>query len=202
MDFKNDVDVAGHLVHGSYIDNLSRIIVATGVYPPNILDDELKPVVGYLRKPKILHPDKLSVCELYTHPFGYEYSLQEQQLWGIPAFHFIIVSNYPYRNHSKSFEQLLSEGIEPSEYSDPWHYEGNEIALKNQGLSIDTFVALVLPTDKIISDISRFQKYEPVFSDLNGCRMDRNRIKQIIRNQLDEYELELPIFDMNGDHLD
>ncbi len=200
MDFK-DADKAGNLIHGGYVDNLHKIFLAGGAYPSNMLKEGTKPVVGYLRGPVIWHPDKLSVCELYTHPYGCKYSLQEQRLWGNPVFHFTIVSNYPYREHSKSFEQLLSEGLESSEYGKPWYYDGEEIALKNQGLSLDTFVAFVLPHDELIEGISRISRYSHIFENL-GKRLSMERIRGMIQNELKLVKLSIPIFDVGGNPLD
>jgi hypothetical protein len=203
MDFTNDVDVEGYLIHASFTENLPHILAANGLFPANMLDDEKKPSVGYMRKHRIFDPDSLSVCELYSHPYGYRYSLQEQSLWGAPSFHFIAVSDYPYREKSKPYSQLLSEKIDPSEYNDPWHYEGNEIALRNQGLATDTFIAFVLPTDDIIEWVSKLHRYEHIFIDSKTeSRIGVNEIRKDIMDELTKNELDIPLFDLDGNRLD
>ena len=203
MDFAKDVDKPGFLIHGTYIDNWPQIVRAKGLFPLSMLNEDTQPSVGFSRRPEILHPGMISVCELYTHPYGHRYSLREQRFWGIPAFHFIIVSNYPYKNCSRSCSELWAEGIDHHSYDKPWHYEGNEIALVNQGLSLDTFVALVLPTDEIIQEISELKKYRHIFTyGEDNHRMTSKEIVDKIQDALKKDEIELPLFDLEGNLLD
>jgi len=206
-----EVDAPGNLEHGTYLENFPRILRAKGLFPANSLPEDLRPLRTFRRK-RIEQDEAagskkgmISTVVLYENRWGYRQSIKEQVLWGDPAlFHFHIVSNYDFRNLSKSSDELYAEhgfDLDLREFTDPYYTEDSEVALVNQGLPVNTFVGLVVPTDKMI------QHHKPktlrhIFESRSGGRRHIMTAEEIAGKLSDKLSIHgydcIPLFYFNG----
>lgn len=204
IDFESDVDKAGNIVHGTYLENLPSIVEHGGLFPVFMLKPESKRPVGFGRKDRLWNKGGISCIELYTHPWGYRYSLSEEIMWGPPQkFHFHIVSNYPYRELGLSQEELNVGGIVPREdgYEKPWYITGNEIVLMNQVVPLETFVAAVVPSDPMIDITFKTRRSRDLFL-YEGEKLNAEKIAEKIREGFEKGKKPiLPIFSFSGERL-
>lgn len=208
-----EIDAPGNLVHGTYLENLPRILRARGLFPSDTLPEYLKPLRSYKRRQ--IKKDKgarsktrtrmISTVVLYDNKYGYDGSLREQKLWGDPAlFHFHIVSNYDFRSLSKSSSELYIEfggDFDTREYNKPYYTEDSEVALVNQGLPIETFIAFVVPTDSMIQNHTPKTLRQIFESRMGGKRhiMTAQEIAGKLSDKLSIHECDyIPIFYFNG----
>ncbi len=206
MDFIKDIDKPDNLVHGTYLDNLPRIARAGGLFPPAMLPDNLKPLRYFERKQASEFPVRvqdrphLSTVVLHTSIYDYDYSFQKGYLWDRKEFfHFYVVSDYPFRSVSRNNEELLAEGVDLTNYHQPHHYEGVEVALSNQGLPLDTFVALVVPTDQKIQYSLRQNRR--IFQTRYGGKRHIMTSEEIAERATKILNLQghiIPVFDISG----
>lgn len=209
-----DIDKPGYLVHGSYLENLTRILKSGGLFPRDSLPEKLKPLRFFKRK--TLENDSalgngvkrraISSVVLHDNIYGYKGNLCEHYLWGNPAlFHYHIVSNHRFREVSREISELYNEFGQDTnldEYPNPYHVEGSEVLLINQGLGLDTFVGFVVPTNEMIHGLrkdiqrqifrSRFEGRYHIMSEFDIARKIRDKLKKIKRD-------DIPIFFFDGE---
>lgn len=214
MDFEKEVDKPGNIVHGSYLENLPRILRAGGLKPSASLPDDLIPIVYYMRKrlgqvPRwIASPNcpYVSVVELFDQ-YGNKFNFRRNRLWNgdTHSFHFYIVSNHPFRDLGASFEELAEQEINPREYDKPHYYQGTEIALYRQSIPLDTFVAIVVPTDEMIIQGSQLRECGHIFQTKYGGTKHTMTAEEIATRVQAKFvthtKRTIPIFDVNGNLL-
>ena len=205
MDFVTEVDKPDYLVHGTYLENLSRIVRAGGLFPSLMLPEDLKPLRYFERKPATQFPENvrernyISTIVLHTNIYGYNYSFQKEYMWNRKElFHFYIVSNYPFRSISKDTKELGANDRQG--HLRPYHSEGVEVALYNQGLALDTFVAFVVPTNERIRDCSYQSKriFQSGSGDHRRHTMTCEEIAERVMKKIKAGSLTIPIFNTNG----
>ncbi|MBR9704745.1 hypothetical protein GOV12_04995 [Candidatus Pacearchaeota archaeon] len=209
-----DIDKPGYLVHGSYLENLSRILKAGGLFPRDSLPERLKPLRFFRRK--TLSEDRvgrngdknraISSVVLHDNIYGYKGNLCEPYLWGNPAlFHYYIVSNHRFREKSKESIELYQRfgpDLNLLDYPEPYYVEGSEILLVNQGLELDTFVGFVVPTDEMIRSLDDKSQKKIFKSISNGSHkiMSEFDIARKIMDKLKKSKRDdIPIFFFDGD---
>lgn len=200
-----DIDQPDYLVHGSYLDNLTRILKAGGLFPPKMLSEDAQPLVVNRRRkaaemaarPVGYRPDFPSLATTPLHDV-YECSLVSGNFNHV--YHFFMVSNFPYKTEGGvSIEHMADENEPAFENA-----RGDHVFLFNQGLLLDTMVGIVIPTDSRLQqshkDLSR-SHWPNTFLSYRGGRkhvLTTLEIAERVHEKLERYNQKIPIFDFSG----